>query len=402
VFAISGDDGNRAASYPGLKYSRIVFGDGSGQWSDARVVELPTNRWSYNTYAIDIQVIDYDGDGDNDILTPRSYNSTPDGPGAIWLGQFIQVLRNDDGRFVDATAEAMFAQGLDQTAVNNPFVLQMPDLNGDGAPDIVLLNRDTWLFDASKQNRQSVMVALNDGKGHFQRVDPRQWGAGAHTGHYLGAADFDGDGDVDIAGYEEIGVGDEADWMIKGFTVTIYDNKGAAVHPPLPFLAAKYPMQMAISEIETQDDGTLVVPIYAEFSKDLGLGITELEFLLIGQYGVPFKNFIELEILLVKPVKGAVAQAVEACPRMRTEDWGDGTRIVFRLNRALNRFTSQGADCAIEALDAQHAAEASFIFDNFADIATNIVIGGVAQGLTPPELSEFFERAAKEEITLVR
>jgi hypothetical protein len=132
VLAISGDESPKAESYPGLKYSRIVFGDGSGKWTADRVVELPTNRWQYDTYATDLQVVDYDGDGDNDILTVLAYNTTPGGPGAVWRGQFLQVLRNEDGAFVDVTDSAVFGQGIDHSKVSNPFVLQTPDLMGTG------------------------------------------------------------------------------------------------------------------------------------------------------------------------------------------------------------------------------------------------------------------------------
>src|SRR5690606_1164476 len=105
----SGDNPNDAANYPGLHYTRIVYGDGSGKWSRGNAVELPRPRWGFSTHGTDAAFVDIDGDGDRDIiLGSAGINSRP---GTAWRGNFLQVMRNDGRTFADVTADYMFRQG---------------------------------------------------------------------------------------------------------------------------------------------------------------------------------------------------------------------------------------------------------------------------------------------------
>src|SRR5690348_11121681 len=85
------------------------------------------------------------------------------------------------------------------------------------------------------------MIALNDGAGHFSRVDPRQWRGKPYEGRYLGAADFDGDGDVDLVGLALVGENKGKEFATYGMTATIYDNQGRSVFPPLPYRSPDEP-----------------------------------------------------------------------------------------------------------------------------------------------------------------
>jgi hypothetical protein len=68
------------------------------------------------------------------------------------------------------------------------------------------------------------MVAANDGTGRFGRVEPRKWDVGDYTGRSLWPADFDADGDIDLAGFEELGDNTERGWIIRGMHITIYER----------------------------------------------------------------------------------------------------------------------------------------------------------------------------------
>ncbi len=220
---VSGDDARKADGYKGMKQTRVVYGDGSGFWSEANAVELPTNRWGNNTYTTDVGIADLDGDGDRDLVATLSFDAA-DGPLTDWRGQYLQVFLAEGRKFVDATPSSMFGQNIEQTEVRSPHDVHLVDLNGDQSPDIVVGSVDTWTFGETNMLRQSVMIAANDGKARFSRVDPRNWDVGDYTGRSLWPADFDADGDIDLAGFEELGDNTDRGWIIRGMHITVYER----------------------------------------------------------------------------------------------------------------------------------------------------------------------------------
>jgi hypothetical protein len=86
----SGDEASKASGYPGMRQTRLIYGDGSGKWTAANALELPTNRWGYATHTTDMDIADIDGDGDNDLVATLATEVSK----GQWGGQFIQVLNN--------------------------------------------------------------------------------------------------------------------------------------------------------------------------------------------------------------------------------------------------------------------------------------------------------------------
>jgi hypothetical protein len=117
-------------------------------------------------------LLDYDGDGDLDVLTYRG-SGTGNQPG-LWE-------QRDDGAFVDVTAAA----GLDLPRY--PRHALADDLTGDGIPDLLLVYFE----------QPPVLLRGQDG-GPFEDVTTEA-GLADVTGEYdAEAADLDGDGDLDL------------------------------------------------------------------------------------------------------------------------------------------------------------------------------------------------------------
>jgi hypothetical protein len=73
--------------------------------------------------------------------------------------------------------------------------LELADFNGDGFPDLLVTNGDNGEYPSPFKNYHGVRIFLNDGKDHFRE----SWFYPVNGAFKAVAADFDQDGDLDIA-----------------------------------------------------------------------------------------------------------------------------------------------------------------------------------------------------------
>jgi hypothetical protein len=200
----------KAATLPAVKFvdvtkeAGITFSHFNGAYGEKLLPE---------TMGAGVAFLDYDGDGDQDLLL---VNSCP------WPGHETKtpaptqaLYRNDGkGHFEDVTRQA----GLDRTFYGQGVA--MGDYDNDGDPDVYFTSIGRgYLF-------------RNDGKGHFEDVSESAHAKGPN-GWLTGAAfvDIDNDGDLDLF------IGNYITWTpeidrVQGFQLT---GLGRAYGPPTSF-----------------------------------------------------------------------------------------------------------------------------------------------------------------------
>jgi hypothetical protein len=143
---------------------RVLLNDAKGQFTGHDLGDTPDRTYS-------VALADVDQDGHVDVVIS---NDQPDRK-LIYLndgkGNFHVA-----GTFGDPTWPTRY--------------VTLADLNGDGYPDIVAANRG-----APPEHPQASFICLNDGKGHFPSCTPL---AGTESATIIVAADFDGDGAIDL------------------------------------------------------------------------------------------------------------------------------------------------------------------------------------------------------------
>jgi hypothetical protein len=162
-------------------------------------------------------IADLNGDGMNDLVVGGGANPCQDVPTAV-------LFNDGHGRFPDIT------QVLPRPpyGFDSPIDIAVGDLNGDGAPDIVLgYNKESftglWL-----------QIDMNDGHGQFidetaQRLPPQSDNNVGGFYNWIRLIDLNGDGHLDIAtGLETGGQHTSPYWLNDGtgHFVSLPDNLG--------------------------------------------------------------------------------------------------------------------------------------------------------------------------------
>ena len=219
-----GEEPSRTGRGASVKSSVLLYNDGTGQFPLDTLVVLPTDRWGDQTFTNDADAVDLDGDGATDLVLTLSTRPR----GGLWRGHYIQVLMQQDGAFVDRTAERIWPQRYDAPLERLNFAdkTRLADFDGDGDLDIVTHTLSPAFRD--QVGDQAITIGLNDGTGVFAPVDP-DWiseGPGfdrGFRGRAQATGDFDGNGVADIVSYQLNGqYGDGPD---RTFGVTVYVHR---------------------------------------------------------------------------------------------------------------------------------------------------------------------------------
>ncbi|MFN8343589.1 MAG: VCBS repeat-containing protein [Spirosomataceae bacterium] len=168
---------------------------------------------------------------------------------------------NRDGRL---DFFVLMAQGDEQVAVyynrgNGKFekqiLLRFPpvygssyadlaDFNGDGFVDILYANGDNADYSMIFKPYHGLRIFLNDGKNHFQQ----QWFFPLHGASKALAADFDKDGDIDIASISYF-----PSKAQEGFVY--FENQGNLTFKPQTFANPKQDKWMLLEKADYDGDG---------------------------------------------------------------------------------------------------------------------------------------------------
>lgn len=142
------------SQYSGKWLSRIYFGTKDGYFSEAQSLLLnDISLQSDNQIIVDIQAIDIDLDGDDDLVTSYTLNDP------FYTGAGVQVFRNEGNReFTDVSLEALSGENfhLDHSWI---YSLEILDFNRDGVSDVYL--------ERPGGSSSEPLVLLGDGGGKF-------------------------------------------------------------------------------------------------------------------------------------------------------------------------------------------------------------------------------------------
>jgi hypothetical protein len=130
---------------------------------------------------------------------------------------------------------------------------QLADFNRDGAPDILTANGDNGDNPTPHKPYHGVRLYLNDGKNHFNEV----WFYPMEGAYDARAADFDGDGDLDIAAIAYFP--DFQKSPVEGFTY--FENRGGLKFEPHLIREAEAGrwMTMDIGDLDGDGDTDIVL-----------------------------------------------------------------------------------------------------------------------------------------------
>ncbi len=152
------------ANYTGSSVS-VLLGDGTGGFTTA-----PGSPITVGSEPFSIATADFNGDGHADLVTADQGTN-----------EVAVLLGNGFGEFFPAS-------GSPFTVGAAPRWAAVGDFNGDGHPDLVTANQDS----------NNVTVLLGNGSGGFTEAPDSPFLTGNHP-IYVTVADFNGDGHPDLA-----------------------------------------------------------------------------------------------------------------------------------------------------------------------------------------------------------
>jgi hypothetical protein len=156
----------------------VLLNDGLGNLMSAQDLTFASHKYFGVPAALELG--DIDADGDLDVVA---------GSGAIYAPGQLTVMAND-GKGLLSVASAVVVQ-------DHPQAIRLRDFDGDGDLDLALMANHN--FNTPEVLAQPYLsIAMNDGSGAFT-FEQEFVDANSLTNGQMVAADFDGDGAIDLA-----------------------------------------------------------------------------------------------------------------------------------------------------------------------------------------------------------
>ena len=161
----------------------VLLGNGHGAF------QLPSTYPSGGSFLNDVAVADVNGDGKPDVIAANGCANIGGGfcssEGAIGV-----LLGNGDGTF--QTAITFPSGGFD----NFNSKVAVADVNGDGRPDIVVMNGCSSACNPNLPPPGAISILLGTGTGAFNLAG--SYASGGFFAESLAVGDLDGDGTLDV------------------------------------------------------------------------------------------------------------------------------------------------------------------------------------------------------------
>ncbi len=157
----------------------VLLGNGDGTFQPVALYD------SGGKYAYSVAVGDLRGNGILDLAVANRFS---DNEGSSDYNAVDVLLGNGDGTFQPAVSYLLPGGGYDAVAIG--------DVNGDGYPDLVLVEGCQRLTAHSCKGTGEVAVLLGNGDGTFQ--SPQKFSSGGYEGSAIAIGDVNGDGRPDL------------------------------------------------------------------------------------------------------------------------------------------------------------------------------------------------------------
>ena len=158
-----------------------LLGNGDGTFRSGSIIKYKAK------YAVAVAMADLNHDGKLDLVVGIDYCKKNKPPGCLSV-----LLGRGDGTFKHATVYDTGGYGaVVEAGTATPSII-VADINGDGNPDLVVLNQN----DGTNSNGV-IGVLIGNGNGTFKPVVT--YDTGGYPANSMAMADLNGDGKLDLA-----------------------------------------------------------------------------------------------------------------------------------------------------------------------------------------------------------